>query len=729
MQRFREWRESLKKTHGAAAAAEAEGKGNANDSSNGSGSGRRASATASANASASRSAGAERDSESEQSQRSRSGSQYAKRDSAAAAAAAAASASHQRQPSGSVSGASDSVSSSPLTFAELERLRRERHSIFVSILRDAESFAAFLRFLPAAQQQELLFVCEVNQLLERQQLPQPMDEADACMQAIKIANIFLRSADPAATRADSAAPAAGGSVLQVASIQPATRRHLQLCIPLSVPAHLQPATGGSASAAVGSAPGSMAALGSGSSGSGSGGPDSVSDSPSSRYDSKMVLTLLEVARDQVEESISKKSLQRFLDLTAHGGDANRDGAAAHAHDEELSALHSDYTFDDCAPPAANIHRQRALLLAAGGPAADAGAEESGGLAYVFRSFLLFLMPDRHRILVSWAEVHRALALLKGTELDPDAGAPGAERDENGQDMESSQAGDAPSAVPPPPPPPLKLSELHAIYTALEDAYRAFYPDYHLRPPTPLMLTLADPSLCPSPPPHFPASSTGPDAASHILSPTSPFASADPDSPSRRSLDADLVTALDAAATDAEIAELRAAAADLAQKLRPMCIKMDKILRYTFWPQFCKSEQFHKLSSIKRPVRIATLPALATRTPSDQQSAGRRSRKGSRERAQTDSQQEQPAAATVPLAAVKSSHRVKHALVSSLKQQKVTREMLVLECAGWEQVAARHHSHGVPLVRIPPSSSPSSVLSLHSHLLRAYSHPTDTIQLV
>ena len=392
---------------------------------------------------------------------------------------------------------------STLSFAELDRLRRERHSIFVSILSDPDQFAQFLRFLPALQQHELLFVCEINQLMEKSK---QFEEAEIMVQAIKIANIFLRNADastantsnltststPASTStAANADPDA--SVLQVQSIQPATRRHLQACIPLTLPPHLQLA---------GAPP-----------------PTATSSTPIGSYpktDTKAILSLLEIARDQVEESLSKKSLHKFLDLLSTP-DGGRSASISAMSDDPTLSLRWDYSFDDCYTAIAS------------------NLDETGGLSYVFRAFLLYLMEDkRHRILCFWADVHHALASVQDPDLDP-AGSdlhhtlpPSASNNELHSKSTATMNNDiSPLSAPVSGSPTCgfhssrSLSQLYSLYAELEEAYHKFYPDSPLSGNSFLihmgasMNTLVDDDEdVPSTPSSAPTS--------HILSPRGPY---------------------------------------------------------------------------------------------------------------------------------------------------------------------------------------------------------------
>jgi hypothetical protein len=123
------------------------------------------------------------------------------------------------------------------------------------VLGSSTAFAGFLRFLPPVQQHELLFVCELNQLLAStaegagangmaQEEERPESEIVAI--AIKVANIFLRDA-PAPNHtsppSSSAEADAHASAVRVMSISPATRRQLLAIIPLTMPPHLLPRGG------------------------------------------------------------------------------------------------------------------------------------------------------------------------------------------------------------------------------------------------------------------------------------------------------------------------------------------------------------------------------------------------------------------------------------------------------------------------------------------------------
>ena len=667
----------------------------------------------------------------------------------------------------------------PLSFAELERLRRDRHAIFVNLLADPETFAQFLRFLSPIEQHELLFICEINQLLEK---ATEWEEAEIFTQAIKIANIFLRNADssspepppPSSPSSSSHLPASqaqpdniDASVLQIQSIQPATRRHLQSCIPLTLPSHLQPSHGGNSAS-----------------------PTPNPSTPAStvnpylpgnyqpKTDTKVILTMLEVARDQVEESISKKSLQRFLDFQSSliGGqvmidDSTRADMIQTANvlaDGGGLGLHWEYTFDDCCVAVT---------------AADQSLE--GSLAYVYRSFLLYLMEDRrHRILCSWSDVQRVLSMVRDIDLDPDGSiddsvimsSSGVHPSTSLQEL--TRGGDTPhetsnnqhSTLSPQSPAsapvaiahisasssssslssnfsqPRSLSQLYTLYMCLEDVYHRFFPDQPLQSPQFFIRDAssgsadADDKLTDA----LIEQLTSPASASTLASDTEiesvPLILsqiANPFDPKLYHANRIIESEIDSHATVVEIETLRGSIRDLISKLRPMCVKMDKILRYTFWPQFCKSEYFHQLSKITRP--MASVRRSSSSRRNSLTHSGRTSRRGSGDiptlnnlllqhptptstsgstlsvspPVPTSNTLSPPAPSSISQAppSKPSLARLKHSLVSSLKQHKVTREMLVLESADWKQVKARRHKRmNVGIIDIPSNAAPTSTNS-------------------
>lgn len=216
------------------------------------------------------------------------------------------------------------------------------------LISDPSQFSSYLRYLTADQQQELLFICEVNQLLDKSK---DLDEISIFNQAIKIAHIFLRTDGM-------------DGLQQLQSIQPATRRHLHSCIPLTLPPHLissppNPITSQLAS------------------------PLNYPAIYQPRYDTQVILTMMEAARDQVEEALCNKTMQKYIEFITN------------TYEKENTTISS------LIPPSISSPSS-----SSSSSLSEIDFDQVVMDPVVFRSFLLFLMESKsHSILSFWVQLH------------------------------------------------------------------------------------------------------------------------------------------------------------------------------------------------------------------------------------------------------------------------------------------------------------------------------------
>jgi hypothetical protein len=423
---------------------------------------------------------------------------------------------------------------STLDSAEQERLRKERHQQFKELLSDQQQFQSFLKFLTADQQQELLFICEINQLLDRSK---DLDEMAIFTASIKIGNIFLRTENSPTNSSNISSP----NLPALQSILPETRKHLQNVLPTRLPADFQ-------------------------------GNVDYFTGLGSKYDITIILTMLEIARDQVEEGLSKKSLAKFVDfyqkrssngslnqLEAENSD-NLSTTSSNSQAEDLSHLLDEYEFEDIIDE-----------------------------PQLYRNFLLYLMEERrHRILAFWAQVQTMLILTT--------------------DLAADSAGNSNINNPSSPTRKHSRNESNQYNNSNNIIHNKFPHQAHLHNCRHFSRVIDYSSFSAAEFHHI---------YQLLLELFAKFQTENANLPRP-------------AQNSMEINKIRANIAELINKVKPNQLKVEKILRLQFWPQFCKSILYSK----------------AIQGINSVQNSGRKQR---------------------------------NALISQLKQQKVTREMLIVEC--------------------------------------------------